>query len=158
MVTTGNSYNLQHWVKDVLAEASVSLSIINHHLLEYLFWCDATKAARFCPCLINYAVSCHSVCWERTICAKYIPIRAMWSYFRKLFSSSEDRYKNLPDPMLLIWPVAPRSLQWSFAALSSSSLHLNTVIGFWERRNSIASTNAIGPSSVLIAVQPSSDV
>ena len=60
--------------------------------------------------------------------------------------------------MLLIWPLAPKSLQWSLAARASSSLHLSGGIDFWSLRNSMASMKATGPSSVRMALQPSSVV
>ena len=62
------------------------------------------------------------------------------------------------EPTLLIWPVMPKSLQWSLAALESLSLHLRGGTLFWVLRNSIASWKALGPSSVLIALHPSSVV
>jgi len=61
VVATGDAYNLQQWVEDVLAEASMGLPVVHEHLLKYLFGCDAPKAARLGPGLIDYTVACHPV-------------------------------------------------------------------------------------------------
>lgn len=67
MVTAGNADNLEHWVEDVLAEATMCLAVIDQHLLHDFIGRHTAEAARLCPCLIDDAIAGHSIGWQRAI-------------------------------------------------------------------------------------------
>ena len=138
----------------------------NGALLQFLWWINP-RWKYFCGSLDAFGhhspAFIPSLLQQRYCQSSWTPPTFRWCHSSVQFDRSgvihlcnqNLRIKDLPEPMLLIWPVFPRSFMWSLAASVSSLDHTSGGIGLYVFKNSIASIYASGPSSVSIAVQPS---
>ena len=61
MVAGSYAHHCQQSIENILSESSVRLAVVDQHLFENLLSCNAAKAARLGPRLIDYAVASHSI-------------------------------------------------------------------------------------------------